>query len=232
MQGKCVRLVRGDPAKSKVYFDDPFEAAKVFEDQGAERVHLIDLDAALGSGQNLDVLKKIIAGLRVEVQVGGGIRTLEKAKSLLELGAEQVIFGTAAVQDPALIERAVRLCGSERIAVAIDERENKATFHGWKDRSEVNYLDLARSLEKRGVGTIIFTSVGVDGTLRGPNVEKIVKLVEGVKVPIVASGGVSSLKDLVVLAKRGVAGVVVGTALYGGKFTLKQALEVVEKIVG
>jgi len=229
MQGKCVRLVRGDPAKSKVYFDDPFEAARLFEDQGAECIHLIDLDAALGTGQNMNSVRKIITGLKVEVEVGGGVRTFEKAQSLLELGASRVIFGTAALQDPALIEHAVCSCGSERIAVAIDEREDKATLHGWKDQSEMNYLDSARMFEKSSVGTIIFTSVSVDGTLNGPSVEKIINLVKTVKVPIVASGGVSSLDDLVALARTGAVGTVIGTALYERKFTLEQALEAIEK---
>jgi phosphoribosylformimino-5-aminoimidazole carboxamide ribotide isomerase len=231
MGGKCVRLVQGDPTKLKVYFNNPLEAAKLLEDQGAELIHLIDLDAALGSGQNMGAIEKILKNLRVKVQIGGGIRTIEKAEILLKLGASRVIFGTAAVQNPTLIEEAVRRYGSTRIAVAIDEKKDKVTFHGWKDQSEINYLDLARSFETMEVGAIIFTSTSVDGTLKGPQVEKIVRLVETVKMPVIASGGIASLNDLVELTGTGVDGVVVGTALYEGKFTLKQALEAV-KIVG
>ena len=230
MGGKCVRLVQGDPAKLKVYFDDPLEAAKLLEDQGAELIHLIDLDAALGSGQNMEAIEKMLKNLRVKVQIGGGIRTLEKAETLLKLGAYRVIFGTAAVQNPILIEEAVRRNGSTRIAVAIDERKGKATLHGWKDRSEIDYLDLAHSFEVMKVGTIILTSTSVDGTLKGPQMEKIVRLVETVKVPVIASGGISSLNDLLKLAGTGVEGVVVGTALYEKKFTFKQALEVVKSV--
>jgi phosphoribosylformimino-5-aminoimidazole carboxamide ribotide isomerase len=231
MGGKCVRLVQGDPTKLKVYFNNPLEAAKLLEDQGAELIHLIDLDAALGSGQNMGAIEKILKNLRVKVQIGGGIRTIEKAEILLKLGASRVIFGTAAVQNPTLIEEAVRRYGSTRIAVAIDEKKDKVTFHGWKDQSEINYLDLARRFETMEVGAIIFTSTSVDGTLKGPQVEKIVRLVETVKMPVIASGGIASLNDLVELTGTGVDGVVVGTALYEGKFTLKQALEAV-KIVG
>jgi phosphoribosylformimino-5-aminoimidazole carboxamide ribotide isomerase len=231
MGGKCVRLVQGDPTKLKVYFNNPLEAAKLLEDQGAELIHLIDLDAALGSGQNMGAIEKILKNLRVKVQIGGGIRTIEKAEILLKLGASRVIFGTAAVQNPTLIEEAVRRYGSTRIAVAIDEKKDKVTFHGWKDQSEINYLDLAHRFETMEVGTIIFTSTSVDGTLKGPQVEKIVRLVETVKMPVIASGGIASLNDLVELTGTGVDGVVVGTALYEGKFTLKQALEAV-KIVG
>jgi len=230
MGGRCVRLVQGDPTKLKVYFDNPLEAAKLLEDQGAEFIHLIDLDAALGSGQNMEAIEKILKNLRVKVQIGGGIRTIEKAEILMKLGASRVIFGTAAIQNPTLIEEAVRRYGSTRIAVAIDEKKDKVTFHGWKDQSKINYLDLARSFEAMEVGTIIFTSTSVDGTLKGPQVEKIVRLVETVKMPVIASGGIASLNDLVELTGTGVDGVVVGTALYEGNFTFKQALEVVKSV--
>jgi len=230
MGGKCVRLVQGDPARSKVYFDNPLEAAKLLEAQGAELIHLIDLDAALGSGQNLEAVEKILRKLHVKVQIGGGIRNLEKAETLLKLGASRVIFGTVAVQNPALIQEAVCRYGSPQVAAAIDERKGKVTFHGWKDQSAMNYLDLARSFEEMKVGTIIFTSTSVDGTLKGPQIEKIRKLVETVRVPVIASGGVTSLNDLVKLAGTGVEGVVVGTALYEGKFTLEQAMEVVKNV--
>jgi len=230
MGGKCVRLVQGDPTKLRVYFDNPLEAAKLLESQGAELIHLIDLDAALGSGQNMETIEKILKNLCVKVQIGGGIRTMEKAETLLKLGAHRVIFGTAAIHNPALIEEAVRCYGSPRVAVAIDEKKGKVTFHGWKNQSKINYLDFARSLEATGVGTIVFTSTTVDGTLKGPQMEKIVKLVETVKVPVMASGGIASLKDLVRLAGTGVEGVVVGAALYEGKFTFEQALEVVKSV--
>ncbi len=230
MDGKCVRLIKGIPTKSKVYFNDPLEAARMFEDEGAEVIHLVDLDAALESGQNLPAVKKILRNLRVKVQVGGGIRTLEKAETLLKLGAFRVIFGTAGIQNPALIDDAVRRYGSEQIAVAIDEKNGKATFHGWKDRSEKNYLALARVFEKMKVGTLIFTSTEVDGTLAGPQLEKIAELMETVKIPVIASGGISSLDDLAVLARVGVDGSIVGTALYEGNFTLEQALEAVKNV--
>ena len=228
MDGKCVRLVKGDPAKSKVYFDDALEAAKLLESE-VEIIHLVDLDAALGSGQNLAVIKKIL-NLNVKVQVGGGIRTLEKAEILLRSGAFRIIFGTVAVQNPALIAEAISRYGSKRVAVAIDEKNGKATFHGWKDRSEINYLDLVRVFEQMKVGVIVFTTIDVDGTLKGPEVEKIEKLVETTKIPIIASGGISSLNNLTTLGKVGVEGVIIGTALYEGKFTLEQAMEAVKNI--
>jgi phosphoribosylformimino-5-aminoimidazole carboxamide ribotide isomerase len=228
--GKCVRLVRGELEKSKIYYENPIEAAQLLETQGAELIHLIDLDAALGSGQNMRAIKKILENISVKVQVGGGIRTLEKADSLLKLGAYRVIFGTVAVQNPKLVEEAVSRFGSKSIAVAVDEKEGKAAVHGWKNSSEKDYLDLSRTFEAMGVGALIFTSISVDGTLKGPRMEKIVKLVEAVKVPVVASGGVSSLNDLVELARTGVEGVVVGTAIYEEKFTLEEALEAIKDV--
>ena len=226
--GKCVRLVRGDPTKSTVYYENPVEAAQLLEDQGAELIHLIDLDAALGSGQNMETIKNVLDNINVNVQIGGGIRTLDKAAALLSLGAYRVIFGTAAVKTPSLVDEAVRQHGSERVAVAIDEKDGKVAVHGWKNKSEKGYLEFARSFEEMGVGALIFTPISVDGTLKGPGVEKTVELVEAVKVPVIASGGVAKLEDLVALAGTGVEGVVVGTALYEKKFTLKEALEAVK----
>ena len=229
MGGKCVRLVKGDPKRSTVYYENPVDAAKLLEEQGAELIHLIDLDAALGSGQNMSTIKEILENISVKVEIGGGIRTLEKADALLKLGAYRVIFGTAAVKNPSLIEEAVKQHASENIAVAIDEKDGKVAVHGWKNKSEKGYLDFARSFEKMGVGALIFTPISVDGTLKGPGIEKTVKLVETVNVPVIASGGVARLEDLVALNGTGVEGVVVGTALYEKKFTLKEALEAVRK---
>jgi phosphoribosylformimino-5-aminoimidazole carboxamide ribotide isomerase len=229
LDGKCVRLVQGDPRKSKVYYENPIEAAQLLEDQGAQLIHLIDLDAALGSGQNMETIKNVLENISVKVQIGGGIRTLEKADALLSLGAYRVIFGTAAVKNPTLVQEAVRQHGSESVAVAIDEKDGKVAVHGWKNKSEVDYLSLARSFEEMGVGALIFTPISVDGTLKGPRIEKTVKLVEAVNVPVIASGGVARLEDLVALTGTGVEGVVVGTALYEKKFTLKEALEAVKR---
>lgn len=228
--GKCVRLFRGDPKRNKVYYDDPLEAAQLLENQGAELIHLIDLDAALGSGQNIDAISRILKNVSVKVEIGGGIRTMQKADQLLKLGAYRVIFGTAAVKNPALVKETVKTYGSECVAVAIDEKDGKVAVHGWKNKSAVDYLELAKSFESMDVGALIFTPISVDGTLEGPQIEKTVKLVETVDVPVIASGGVAKLEDLVALTKTGVAGVVVGTAIYEKKFTVKEALEAVKNV--
>lgn len=228
--GKCVRLFRGDPEQSKIYYEDPLDAAKNIENQGAELIHIIDLDAALGSGENTGAIKRILENTKVKAEIGGGIRNLEKADKLLKLGAYRVIFGTAAVKNPALVKEAVKRFGSKSVAVALDEKDGKVAVHGWKNKSEADYIDLAISFESMDVGALIFTPIIVDGTLKGPQVEKTKKLVETVKVPVVASGGVAELEDLVELAKIGVEGVVVGRAIYEKKFTVKQALEIVKDV--
>lgn len=229
LDGKCVRLIQGNPEKSKVYYDNPVEAAQLLEEQGAELIHLIDLNAALGSGQNMETIKKLLNKINLKIQIGGGIRTLERADALLKFGAYRIIFGTAAVKNPSLVQKAIRQHGSESVAVAIDEKEGKVAVHGWRNKSEIDYLDSARSFEGMGVGALIFTPIRVDGTLKGPEIEKTVKMVKAVKVPIIASGGVANLEDLVALNGTGVEGVVVGTALYEKKFTLKEALKVVNR---
>lgn len=231
MQGKCVRLVKGDPTKMKVYFDNPVEAASQWADQGAQLIHLVDLDAAIGIGQNVETIGKIIKKVPVKTQVGGGIRTLKKAEKLLKLGASRVIFGTACILNSTLLEEAVHRFESGRVVAAIDTtRRGKVAFHGWKTKSEVDYLDLAHSLGLMGVGTIIFTSVSVDGTLKGPPIEQIRKVVSAIRIPVVASGGIGSLNDLVNVARTDVEGAIVGTALYEEKFTLKQAMEAVKNV--
>lgn len=229
MGGKCVRLLRGDPKKYKVYYDDPLEAAQLLENQGVELIHVIDLDAALGFGQNIDVIKRILENSNVNVQIGGGIRTIQKADKLLNFGSYRVIFGTAAIKNPDLIKDAVKKYGSKSIAIAIDEKNGKVAFHGWKNDSNVNYLDLAKSYENLDIGCLIFTPISVDGTLKGPQIEKTLHLVKSVDIPVIASGGVAKLEDLIELLKIGVEGVIVGTAIYEKKFTLKEAMEISEK---
>jgi phosphoribosylformimino-5-aminoimidazole carboxamide ribotide isomerase len=230
LNGKCVRLFRGDPKKSKVYYEDPLEAAQVFEGQGAQLIHIIDLDAALGSGQNMKAITRILKNTSVRAQIGGGIRTLEKVDKLLKLGAYRVIFGTAAVNNPALVKETVKCYGSESVAIAIDEKDGKVAVYGWKNKSEVSYVDLAQSFESMKVSTLIFTPISVDGTLTGPQIEKTQNLVKTVKIPVIASGGVAKLEDLVALTGTGVVGVVVGTAIYEKKFTLKEALGSVKNV--
>lgn len=228
--GKCVRLFRGDPNRKKIYYEDPLEAAQMLESQGAKLIHVIDLDATLGLGTNIKEIERILKKIRVNVQIGGGIRTLEKADELLKLGAYRIIFGTTAVKNRDVVKEAIKRYGSKSVAVAIDEKDGKVAVHGWKTKSKMDYLELAQSFQNIKVGTLIFTPISVDGTLMGPQIEKTIKLVKAVNIPIIASGGVAELDDLVALIGTGVAGVVVGTAIYEKKFTIKEALETIKNV--
>jgi phosphoribosylformimino-5-aminoimidazole carboxamide ribotide isomerase len=189
-------------------------------------LHVVDLDAAMGTGDNFTKVAEVLANVRVGVQVGGGIRTLERACEILGIGASRVILGTAAVKDPELVRRLIELAGSERIMVALDSRSGKVTVEGWQKQTEKSVLELAQEFERMGVGAILFTNVDVEGRMAGVAAGEIKKLVNAVKIPVFASGGVGSLDDVRVVREAGAAGLVVGMALYERKFTLKQAMEV------
>jgi len=223
-------LIRGDPRKMKVYFDDPTEPVRTFENEGAELIHVVDLDAAMGLGENLDTIKRIRQACSVKMEVGGGIRALKTTHILLDLGVDRVIFGTICVKNPEMVREAVRKFGSHRIIGAVDMREGKVAVEGWKTLSEIMYLQLGQSLEEMGVGGLLFTSISADGTLSGPALEQTRRLVQSVEIPVIASGGVSCLEDLKKLREAGVWGAVVGTALYEGRFTLKEAVEEVKNV--
>ncbi|MBD3190973.1 MAG: 1-(5-phosphoribosyl)-5-[(5-phosphoribosylamino)methylideneamino]imidazole-4-carboxamide isomerase [Candidatus Heimdallarchaeota archaeon] len=226
MNGKSVRLVKGNPDKAKVYYDDPLQAAELFLNEGAKRIHIIDLDAALGRGENLDQIARIIRNLPINVQVGGGIRSLTKTQELIDYGVERVIYGTLAVKNPQLVKHVVEICGRKKVAVAVDENMGKAAIRGWQQNSQYDYLEFVKMQEVVGVGTIIFTTTNVDGTMAGPQITKISRLVQTTSIPIIASGGVGSLEDIRSLKAIGVEGVIIGTALYEQKFSVKEALKV------
>ena len=228
MGGKCVRLFQGDPKKAKTYYDDPLEPARLFVEQGAELLHIVDLDAALGFGNNLNAISRIVKGVDVEIQVGGGVRSIERAETLFRIGVSRVVIGTAAIQNPIFLREAVKRFGGERIAGAVDSRGGVVMIEGWRSKSNLSYLEYADFLEESGVGSIIFTSVGRDGTLRGPALDEISALVLRVKVPVVASGGVRDLNDVLEVSRTGVKGLIVGTAIYEGRLNLKEAIEKVK----
>ncbi|MCD6432333.1 1-(5-phosphoribosyl)-5-[(5-phosphoribosylamino)methylideneamino]imidazole-4-carboxamide isomerase [Candidatus Bathyarchaeota archaeon] len=226
MNGKCVRLVCGEPSKLRVYYNDPLEAAEKWVEEGAELLHVVDLDAALGRGENTDVIKRIVENVPIKVQLGGGLRTFEKAKRLLKTGVFRVIFGTNLLLNPEAVLETVRDFGSERVAVSLDLKNGKIMVKGWKESIKADFLEMARFAEETlKVGMIIFTSVNRDGTLKGPSLQHAERLLKTVKLPVIVSGGISSLSDLVRLNKMGVYGAIVGTTLYEGKFSLKKAIE-------
>lgn len=226
--GKCVRLLQGDYDQETVYGDRPAEMAVRFEQAGAGWLHVVDLDGAKeGRPVNLDAIEAIVREVRMPVQVGGGLRTIEDVERLLGLGVKRVILGTAAIEDRAFVEKALERHG-EGIAIGIDARDGYVATRGWLETSEVRADELAIALADAGAQTFIFTDIRRDGMMQGPNVEAIVSLARACGRSVIASGGVSTYADLERLAEHrgeGVAGAITGKALYTGAIDLAQALE-------
>ena len=230
--GKCVRLLKGDFEKETVFSDKPEEMAKKWQAQGAEFLHLVDLDGALaGKSQNLATVEKILAVVDIPVELGGGIRTLESIDEVLALGVRRVILGSVAVRDPELVKTACAKYG-DRIVVGIDAKDGIVAVDGWGVSGDVEATALAKEMKKAGVKTIIYTDISRDGTLSGVNVEATAKLARESGVAIVASGGVKSIADIEALKpyeKAGIEGVIVGKSIYMGTLDLAEAIEIAAK---
>jgi len=224
-RGRCVQLVGGKPETERVY-GLPVEMAQRWVAEGAAYLHIIDLDAAMGVGDNFGTVAEVLANVRVGAQVGGGVRSRERACELLGIGASRVILGTAAVRRPELVSELVEIAGGERVMVALDARAGKVVVEGWRKATEELVLELARKFERMGVGSLLFTDVESEGRMAGIAAGAIAELVRTVKIPVFAAGGVASLDDIRVAGEAGAAGVVVGMALYERKFTLRKAMEV------
>jgi len=225
--GRCVRLRQGSYSDMTVFGDDPLEMALRWQEAGARFLHVVDLDGARGQGHNNRVLiGSIIKALDIPVQTGGGIRTMADIDEVLSLGAARVILGTSAVRDPGLVEQAVSKYGA-RIAVGIDAKSGLVAIEGWEQTSRFTAVDFAERMEKLGVETIIYTDIARDGMLAGPNLEAMAEMQRSVSMAVIASGGVSSIDDLIRLKQTGVAGAIVGKAIYTGAIDLKEALVLV-----
>jgi phosphoribosylformimino-5-aminoimidazole carboxamide ribotide isomerase len=226
--GSVVRFVQGRFDK-KVYSRDPVKTAKHWVKQGAQYIHVVDLDGAItGTIKNLEMVKKIVRSVDIPVQFGGGVRNFETIKILLKLGVQRVVLGTKAVEDKAFLARVFRVF-NEKIIVGVDAKADTVLIKGWRASAGAKkVLDFANHLKKIGFKQIIYTDTLKDGTLKGPNIKGIKQLLKETGLKIIASGGISSLGDigkLKLLEKQGLAGVIVGKALYEGKFTLTQALK-------
>lgn len=226
MGGKVVRLVQGDPDRAKVYSADPVATARRWEQEGASGLHVVDLDAALERGSNLSLVEAILKAVSVDVEVGGGVRSLPRASRLLKAGADRVILGTAAFSDPTLPSALVKQFGGERVMAALDYREGTVVVRGWRETSK-DLVQALNLLRRKGVRKFLLTDVNRDGTLGGPDVETLRRIARTRGVEVVASGGIRGLTDLAALKQTGVTGVVVGTALYEGLFSLQEAFRAV-----
>lgn len=228
--GRCVRLTQGRKADVKVYDGDPVEIAKRFEADGARMLHVVDLDGAFEGGvsRNRKTVRRIIRALEIPVQFGGGLRSVHDVQQMIEFGAAQVVIGTLAAESPETLEKFVQLFGF-RIAVGIDARDGYVVTRGWEKQERIRSIDLARRVADAGVDRIVYTDVSRDGTLQGVNLEQTCAIARESALAVTASGGVSSLVDIDHLKgaqECGVDSVIIGKALYEGRFTLQDALRV------
>jgi phosphoribosylformimino-5-aminoimidazole carboxamide ribotide isomerase len=221
--GQVVRLRQGDARQSTAYAPDPLAVAEGFARDGARWVHFVDLDRAFGRGDNRDVARRFLAAAPARVQVGGGLRSAEAIEEMLAWGAARVVIGTKAATDPALVEGLLARYGHERLAVGIDARDGRVAVRGWTETFELTPLALATRVRDQGARTVIYTDVARDGMLAGPDVAGARGLA-ALGLEVVASGGVASLEDLRAVHAAGLAGAIVGRALYEGRFTVREAL--------
>lgn len=226
--GRCVRLLQGDYSKEKVYSDDPIAQAVEWESKGAKFLHIVDLDGAKqGFPVNIQNIRKIVATINIPCEVGGGIRTFDDAKKYVDCGVSRVIFGTAAIKNPDIVERFSSLF-PEKTVLGLDARDGKVAIEGWLEIQQYSAIEISAKFAKIGVKRFIYTDIATDGMLKGPNLSAISLLCE--KIPeakIIASGGVSSIEDILrlqALGKENLEGVIVGKALYEGKISLSEGI--------
>jgi phosphoribosylformimino-5-aminoimidazole carboxamide ribotide isomerase len=226
--GRCVRLYQGDYERVTVFSDDPAEVARRWENEGARLIHVVDLDGAnLGMPANTETVRNLIRAVDIPVQVSGGVRSVDSARSIFDQGATRIVIGTAAIEEPTLVDE---LCASwpHRIAVGIDALAGVVMTRGWKRNSSVAVSDLAPRMVACGASWIIYTDIERDGTLTEPNYGATADLISAVPVPVIASGGVATVEHVRRLREIGVAGVIIGRALYTGAVDLAEAIAVAE----
>jgi phosphoribosylformimino-5-aminoimidazole carboxamide ribotide isomerase len=230
MDGKIVRLSRGEAKTAKSYqeqFGTPLEAAKRWHDEGAGKLHIIDLDAAFGNGNNHEVISQIASNVTLPIQVGGGIRSLETAAGLFKTGISQVILGALAFSDVSAIGKIQKRFGADSVIVALDNKDGKIMVEGWKTATGLGMDEALGKFTKLGVKTFLITSIAQDGMLSGPDLKTLSETVKFPNTKIIAAGGIGSINDLTALKQIGVDGAVIGKALYEGRFTLKEAIKTI-----
>jgi phosphoribosylformimino-5-aminoimidazole carboxamide ribotide isomerase len=227
LDGKAVRLEQGRPESAKIYSHAPWELARRFAAAGAPRLHVVDLDSALSGGakHNHETIKKILAAAGdMEVEVGGGIRSLEACARILSLGARYAVMGTAAIKTPAVVKEACKRY-PKRIVVAVDARAGKVAVEGWKEDTDSDAVEIGKQVADAGAAAVLYTDIGRDGMRTGPNLEATTRLAATIKpCAVIASGGMSKLDDIHQVRKTGATSVVIGKAIYEGAFTIEEAL--------
>jgi phosphoribosylformimino-5-aminoimidazole carboxamide ribotide isomerase len=230
MNGKIVRLSKGDPKTARVYeekFGTPLEAARRWRDEGAGKLHVIDLDAAFARGNNHSVIAEIAKNIKLPIQVGGGIRNYETAGKLFQTGITQVILGALAFNDPSAIGKIQQMFGRDSVIVALDNREGRIMVEGWQTETDVTVYEALEKYTQLGVSRFLITSIAQDGMLAGPDLQTLSEATLHPNAKIIAAGGIGSLGDLTALKEIGVEGAVIGKALYEGRFTLKEAIQII-----
>ncbi len=227
MNGRIVRLSRGDPRTAKIYeqFGNPVETAQKWQADGAEKLHIIDLDAAFGFGDNLSLIAKIAENVTLPIQVGGGIRSLRYVEKLFALKIDQVILGALPFKDPPILIQIKQKFGSNAVIVALDNKNGKVMIEGWKTRTTMGIRESLKKFLSMEIHNFLITSIVKDGTLSGPDLKTLKKINRIPEVKIIAAGGIGQLEDLINLKRIGVAGAVIGKALYEEQFSLKEALK-------
>ena len=223
--GKCVQLVQGKPGSEMVEIENPENVAKHWEDLGAKNIHVIDLDGTINGVASFEVIKKILKEISVPIQLGGGIRNVEYARQLLDLDIERLIIGTMGIQHPETIEKLSQEYGCDRIMISLDSKDDKVVIKGWQEKINKSPSEISQEFKDHGAGSILFTNVDVEGLLGGFYTEPVDKLKKSVDLPIVYSGGITSIDDIIKLNKSGVEGIVIGSALYKDKINLTEALK-------
>jgi len=226
--GKCVRLLQGRKDAVTVYSDDPAAMAKHWEGLGAELLHVVDLDGAFtGEQKNFDMIRAIREAINIPIELGGGIRDVDRIEKLVNLGVDRIILGTSAAKNPEMVKRACEEFPG-KVLVGIDAKDGKVAVKGWVEVTELDAIEFADKMEKTGAAGIIYTDISRDGMLTGPNVEAMETMVDAVNIPVIASGGVSKLDDIRSLNKiKNLWGVITGKALYSGAMDLKEAIKIV-----
>ena len=228
-QGKCVRLEKGDFEKKTIFNEDPVNQAKFFEDMGCNWIHVVDLDGAKnGSSSNFNIVEEISLKTNLKIQFGGGVRSIAKIKSLLDAGIERVVIGTKAINDISFLDLVCRDFPN-KIVIGIDARKGKVSIEGWTKDSGINANELAINAEKKGVCAIIFTDIDKDGLMSGPNISSTLEIAKAVNIPVIVSGGVSAIEDVIEVKENegyGIGGVICGRAVYDKKVDIKEALKI------
>ena len=225
MDGKVVRLYKGDPTQKTVYSDNPVEIAKKWESNGADMLHIVDLDATLGLGSNLSIIKKILEQVTIPVEVAGGLRDESLILDVIKI-CDRVVIGTLAFKDQKLLKKLLLSLGAEKIVISVDHKDSEIVIHGWQDKTGIKLIDAIREFLKMGFTEFLLTNVSRDGTLEGPDLEFLEQACNLEKANVIASGGISNVDDVKYVKEKNPYGVILGKALYENKITIEEAKKI------